>query len=159
MNPPAWMGSVSLGTVAVSLFVILTVGGLVWALLRPVVRSARRTDRTLQELRRDWFGQEGRPGFPPIPGVPQRLYDVEQALIELRPIVERIEKEMHPNGGGSLRDQIMQLKSKVEPMSSDLSRMQAEIGTFTRALDNARTLRALAARAEHEPSEDDRKTG
>lgn len=159
MNTPAWMGSVSLGTLAVSLFVVLTVGGLVWALLRPVVRSARRTDQTLQELRRDWFGQEGRPGFPAIPGVPQRLYDVEQALTELRPLIERIEKEMHPNGGGSLRDQIMQLKSKVDPMQGDINKIQAEMGTFTRALDNARTLRALAARADQDPSDDDRKAG
>ena len=93
MNTPAWMNSVSLGTILVSVFVVLTVGGLVWMMLRPLLRSARRTDATLQELRRDWFGVEGRPGFPAVPGVPQRLLDVEQSLTELRPIVDRIEKE------------------------------------------------------------------
>lgn len=159
MNTPAWMSSVSLGTIIVSLFVVLTLGGLLWALLRPVLRSARRTDKMLQQLSRDWFGEEGRAGFPAIPGVPQRLYDVEQVLQQLRPIVERIEKEMHPNGGSSLRDQIMQLKTSVDPLQRDVGRIQAEMGTLTRALDNARTLRALAAHADQADVPDNRATG
>lgn len=163
MNTPAWMNSVSLGTVFVSIFVVLTVSALLWALLRPVMRSARRTDETLQELRRDWFGVEGRPGFPAVPGVPQRLLDVEQALMDLRPIVERIEKETKPNGGGSLRDQVTSLRRTVEEdrMSSatNIAAMRSEIGAFTRALDNSRTLRALAAHAEQQDVDDDRKTG
>ena len=164
MTPPAWMGSVSLATVLVSVFVVLTVGALVWALLRPVVRSARSTDKTLQELRRDWFGQEGRPGFPAIPGVPQRLFDVETVLMELRPIVERIEKEMHTNGGGSLRDLVLNLRDTMQTdrMQSvrDIATMRSEISAFTRALDNSRTLRALAAHAEQQdPQDDERKTG
>lgn len=152
MNTPAWMNSVSLGTILVSVFVVLTVGGLVWMMLRPLLRSARRTDATLQELRRDWFGVEGRPGFPAVPGVPQRLLDVEQSLTELRPIVDRIEKEMRSNGGGSLRDQVMNLRATVEmdrtQSARDVMEIKTELGTFTRALDNARTLRALAAHAE-----------
>lgn len=152
MNTPAWMSSVSLGTILVSIFVVLTVGGLVWVMLRPLLRSARRTDATLQELRRDWFGVEGRPGFPAVPGVPQRLFDVEQSLMELRPIVDRIEREMRSNGGGSLRDQVMSLRATVERDRSqserDVMEIKTELGTFTRALDNARTLRALAAHAE-----------
>jgi hypothetical protein len=164
MNPPAWMGSVSVGTVAVSLFVMLTLGALIWALLRPVVRSARSTDKTLQELRRDWFGQEGRPGFPAVPGVPQRLYDVEQVLMALRPIVERIEAEMHTNGGGSLRDLVLSLRDNMETdrlqSVRDITTMKSEISAFTRALDNSRTLRALAAHAEQQdPLDDERKTG
>lgn len=158
MSPPAWMSSISLGTIFVSLFIILTVGGLVWAVLRPVLRSARRTDKTLQRLTLDWFGQEGRPGFPAVPGVPQRLYEVEQALALLRPLVERIDKEMHPNGGGSLRDQITKLQAAVETVSSDrvqsardMTEIKGEVAAVTRALENARTLRALAVRAEEDP--------
>lgn len=154
MNPPAWMNGISLGTVLVSLFVLLTVGGLVWALLRPVLRSARRTDKALQRLTLDWFGQDGRPGFPAIPGVPQRLLDVEQTLAQLRPLVERIDKEMHPNGGGSLRDQITRLTSAVEKSEDarvqtarDMTEIKSEVGAVTRALESARTLRALAAQA------------
>lgn len=158
MNTPAWMSSISLGTIFVSLFVVLSVGALVWAVLRPVLRSARRTDKTLQRLTLDWFGQEGRPGFPAVPGVPQRLYEVEQALALLRPLVESIDKELHPNGGGSLRDQITKLQAAVETVSSDrvqsardMTQIKAEVATVTRALDNARTLRALAVRAEEDP--------
>lgn len=158
MNAPAWMSGISLGTILVSLFILLTVGGLVWALLRPVLRSARRTDKTLQRLQLDWFGQEGRPGFPAVPGVPQRLFEVEQTLATLRPIVERIEKEMHPNGGGSLRDQITKLTTAVEKSEGDRTQtvrdmieIKGEVAAVTRALDNARTLRALAVRAEEEP--------
>lgn len=162
MNAPAWMSGVSLGTIVVSLFVVLSLGGLVWAMLRPMLRSARRTDATLQELRRDWFGVEGRAGFPAIPGVPQRLYDVEQVLMELRPIVERIEKEMHTNGGGSLRDQVVGLRVTVEAdrlqNARDITTIKNDLGAFTRALDNSRTLRALAAHVD-QPSSDERKTG
>lgn len=154
MNTPAWMQSISLGTILVSLFILLTVGGLVWALLRPVLRSARRTDKALQRLTLDWFGQDGRPGFPAIPGVPQRLLDVEQALAQLRPLVERIDKEMHPNGGGSLRDQITRLTSAVEKSEDarvqtarDMTEIKSEVGAVTRALESARTLRALAVQA------------
>jgi len=164
MNTPAWMGSVSLGTLAVSLFVILTVGVLVWRLLQPILRSARATDKALQRLTLDWFGQEGRPGFPAVPGVPQRLFDVEQVLMELRPIVERIEKEMHPNGGGSLRDKIQTLQSTMDTdrvqSARDITAMRTEMNAFTRALDNSRTLRALAAHADQQAEPDgDRKTG
>jgi len=164
MNTPAWMGNVSLATVMVSMFAVLTLGALLWALLRPVVRSARSTDKTLQELRRDWFGQEGRPGFPAVPGVPQRLFDVEQVLMELRPIVERIEKEMHPNGGGSLRDKIQALQYTMDTdrvqSARDITAMRTEMNAFTRALDNSRTLRALAAHADQQAEPDgDRKTG
>lgn len=152
------MNTISLGTIFVSLFVLLTVGGLVWVALRPVLRSARRTDKMLQRLTADWFGQDGRPGFPAIPGVPQRLLEVEQALATLRPLVEQINKELHPNGGGSLRDQITKLQAAVETVSSDrvqsardMTQIKAEVATVTRALDNARTLRALAVRAEEDP--------
>lgn len=156
MNTPAWMSGVSVGTVAVSLFVMLTLGGLVWALLRPVLRSARRTDKMLQQLSRDWFGEEGRAGFPAIPGVPQRLYDVEQLLSQLRPIVERIEQEMHPNGGGSLRDQIAAIRGKIDEDRRDIMSIRSDMGSFTRAMDNARTLRALAAHAEQQDKDDER---
>lgn len=159
MNTPAWMSSVSVGTIVVTLFVLLTVGGLLWALLRPIVRSARRMDKSLQRLMLDWFGQEGRAGFPPVPGVPQRLYDVEQTLATLRPIVERIEKEMQANGGGSLRDQITKLTVVVEKSEADriqtvrdVTEIKGEVAAVTRALENARTLRALAVRADEDPS-------
>lgn len=155
MNPPAWMGSVSVGTVAVSLFVMLTLGALIWARLRPVVRSARRTDTTLQELRRDWFGVEGRPGFPPVPGVPARLYEVEKVLAELRPLIARIDKEVHPNGGGSLRDQVTRLSYEMQEL-----RRSTEIGTLTRALDSPRTSPISGAHAEQQDTpDDDRKAG
>lgn len=167
MNTPAWMNGVSLGTVVVSLFVVLTVGGLLYAMLRPVMRGVRRTDGTVQELRRDWFGQEGRPGFPPVPGVPQRLFEVEQSLAVLRPIVERIDKEMHANGGSSLRDQISKVSAGLEDlrrsaetdrvqMAKDVTTIKSDLGSFTRALENSRTLRALAVQAEQG---DDRKAG
>lgn len=160
MNPPAWMGSISLGTLAVSLFVVLTVGGLVWALLRPVVRSARSTDKTLQQLSRDWFGTEKRPGFPAVPGVPQRLLEVEQTLGELRPLVERIEKEMRTNGGGSLRDLVLKLSKLTEETARDLLTIKSEMNAFTRAIDNSRTLRALAAHAEQQEADGgDRRAG
>jgi hypothetical protein len=48
----------------------------------------------------DMLGEEARPGVPAQPGVIARL--------------STIEHELHPNGGGSLRDQTNRIEKKVD---------------------------------------------
>lgn len=71
----------------------IAVGG---AVGRPLRRLSRQND----EFREDWYGQPARPGRPAEPGVMERLV--------------RIEKELHPNGGGSLRDAINGLAVRLD---------------------------------------------
>lgn len=62
---------------------------------RPLRRLARQND----EFREDWYGVPARPGRSAIPGVPERL--------------ARIEKELQPNGGSSMRDAVGRLEAKL----------------------------------------------
>ncbi len=72
----------------VVLGVILTAVTLAVMVGRPLRRLARQND----EFRLDWYGAPARPGRDPVPGVPERL--------------RRIEKELQPNHGTSLRDAV-----------------------------------------------------
>ena len=63
---------------------------------RPLRKLARQND----EFREDWYGMPARPGRDAVPGVPERL--------------ARMEKELHPNGGGTLRDAINRVEQRLE---------------------------------------------
>ncbi len=82
--------------------VVERLGAILGALLAvgAVVTGLWRTGRRLGAFLDDWFG-EGRPGSE-RPGVMVRLASLETT-------VGKIDKELHPNGGGSLRDQVNQI--------------------------------------------------
>jgi hypothetical protein len=79
----------ALGVVATA----IAVGG---AVGKPLRRLSRQND----EFREDWYGQAARPGRSAEPGVMERLGNIE--------------KELHPNGGGSLRDAVNLLGLRLE---------------------------------------------
>lgn len=61
--------------------------------------------RNIREFLDDWHGEPGRPGVPERLSVMSRL--------------GRIEKELHPNGGSSLRDAVDQTRSMLEQHRND----------------------------------------
>lgn len=61
---------------------------------------ANFTDERLSTFLDDWFGEPERPGFPPRPGVPERL--------------RRVEREVVPNHGSSLRDAVDKVAQRLE---------------------------------------------
>lgn len=73
--------------------------------------------RRLARLIDDLTGEPGRAGMPDgRPGVFDRMYRFEQRLNmidELTAKVEAIEREMKPNGGGSMRDKIDVIAASV----------------------------------------------
>jgi hypothetical protein len=70
-----------------------------WLVL-PTFRLARLTWRFLE----DWNGQPARHGEPPVPGVVDRIVAIEYQL--------------HPNGGGSMKDAVDRIEVKVDEQAA-----------------------------------------
>ena len=90
MNLQQWA---AVGIILGAILTALTLAGLIG---KPLRKLARQND----EFREDWYGQPARPGRDAVPGVPERL--------------ARMEKELHPNGGGTLRDAINRVEQRLE---------------------------------------------
>jgi hypothetical protein len=86
-----------LGLVCIALAVVL---------LRPVWLPVWRLFKGTQQFLEDWFGEPARAGHPARPGAMERLQSVETEVTSVKTIALRSEKELHPNGGGSLRDDV-----------------------------------------------------
>lgn len=82
----AWGGAIT---------VLAGVGTVLWR----VIRGALRLTRRVEEFMDDWAGEEERPGVPGRPGVMERVSAIEDRLT-------RVEHELYPNSGGSLRDAV-----------------------------------------------------
>lgn len=86
------------------------------ALLAGLYLRFRPRLKRLSQLLEDWHGTDARPGVPARPGVMVRLEALEQRTAVL-------EKELRPNGGGSIKDQIT---SMTEQLSEIGKRLGAE---------------------------------
>jgi hypothetical protein len=146
---PSWFTSITLGSIVGTLLAFGATLGALWLMTRPM----RTTAKTIEQLREDWFGVPGRPGFPAIPGVPERLAMLEECAREDRALLQRIDHELHPNSGGSLRDQVNKtrddvdaLRRNVDQRVGEIPRLAADVAAVTRALSNPRTLQALSRR-------------
>jgi hypothetical protein len=91
-----WGGVVSL---------VLGIGTGVWRVVRVLVRIAKGVELYLA----DWYGEPDRPGVPARPGVLVRLQRAEEGLVGIGDRLGRLEHEMQPNSGSSLRDAVDRL--------------------------------------------------
>lgn len=82
----AWGGAVT---------VLAAVGTVVWRGVRGALRLTRRVENFMD----DWAGEVERPGVPGRAGVMERVSAIEDRLT-------RVEHELYPNSGGSLRDAV-----------------------------------------------------
>lgn len=80
------------GAVAVAL---AGIGTVVWRVVRWALRLGTRINQFID----DFYGEEARPGVPARPGLLERVSGMEGRLA-------RVEHEMYPNDGGSLRDAV-----------------------------------------------------
>lgn len=69
-------------------------------MLRTMYRVTKRTDVFLS----DWFGRPALDGAPAVAPFPVRMSNVEARL-------SRVEAQMHPNGGSTLRDRVDNIAS------------------------------------------------
>lgn len=74
----------------------------------PYFRRKELRDRRFEA---DWNGEEERPGVPRKPGVMERLYGLEEGS-------KIIKRELQANGGGSMKDAMNDLRSRVNKVES-----------------------------------------
>lgn len=95
-----WIGAIT---------VVLGALGVVWRWSKGIRRVAVRFDQFAD----DWQGTEERPGVPARPGVMERLASFDDRLYSVDARVVRIEHELHPNSGSSMRDAIDRVERHV----------------------------------------------
>ncbi|MFE7354898.1 hypothetical protein ACFU8Q_17285 [Streptomyces sp. NPDC057543] len=78
-----------------ALSVLTAVVTVLWRISRGALHLGGR----VAEFMDDWSGEEERPGVPGRPGVMERVSGIEARL-------SRVEHELYPNSGGSLRDAV-----------------------------------------------------
>lgn len=68
----------------------------------------------LDALLADWHGTRARPGFPEIPGIPARIF--------------RIEQEIQPNHGSSIKDVVHQTDANLKIVKDEVTAIQQKLG-------------------------------
>lgn len=92
---------------------ILTITGALFALVKlggGVFRTSKKWDDFLE----DWHGTPARPGRPAVPGVMQRLVELEDGL-------RTVSHEMFPNSGLSLRDAVNRAETDLREIRERVS--------------------------------------
>lgn len=106
----------STGVVAVDALVIWSVAvagvAAALALLWRMTRGVRRLGLRVEEFVDDWHGVPSRPGVSGRPGVMARLDGFEERMT-------RVEHELHPNSGASLRDAVDLANHRLAQMCPD----------------------------------------
>jgi hypothetical protein len=103
--------------------VIVAVTGALFALTR-VAAGMRKTGKRWEDFLDDWHGTPARPGRPAIPGVMERMVDLETGLQVVR-------HELFPNSGASVRD-------ALDRLEHELSLLKKPVQTMADSLDTTR---------------------
>ncbi|MEV6614275.1 hypothetical protein AB0N31_10705 [Streptomyces sp. NPDC051051] len=77
-----------------------------------VARGLRRLVDRMDDMADDWHGVPERPGVPARPGVMVRLHHIEERLA-------RVDHELQPNSGGSLRDAVDRVDRRTQTLAPD----------------------------------------
>lgn len=91
------------------MYTLLNIGAAATALMATIAAAGwmwRKLGRPLHLFLLDWRGEPPRAGFPGRPGVPERL-----ERLEVR--VAKVEAELSPNHGRSVRDRVEALARHV----------------------------------------------
>ncbi|WP_434593219.1 hypothetical protein [Streptomyces sp. A5-4] len=100
-----WFDTPALETVVMWGGAFTIVAGVVGALWR-LGRAASRTGARMNTFMDDWYGEPSRPGVVERPGMMQRVSVMEDRL-------RRVEHELYPNSGDSLRDAVDQANRRL----------------------------------------------
>lgn len=100
------MNSDNLIAIASGVITVLTAAILVKNVILPAVRGVHDSFKTLNQFLVDWSGEDARPGRDAIPGVMERLNNIDGSLKN--------------NGGGSLKDAIDRIECRVNRIDQRL---------------------------------------
>lgn len=95
---------------------IIAVGGalgVLWKLVTPVVRKTRSLLNSLDRFTTDWFGEEAAPGRDRIPGVMERL--------------NNIDGELKHNGGSTMKDAIKRIENTQKAIIQTQDKITARL--------------------------------
>jgi len=90
--------------------VVMSAGGavgVVWGVIRPLVKSTKKLVSSLSRFTDDWFGEEAAPGRDKVPGVMERL--------------NNIDGELKHNGGSTMKDAIKRIEVKLASMETRIA--------------------------------------
>jgi hypothetical protein len=80
--------------------------GILWKIFSPLIKRTRALLNDLNRFTVDWFGEEKSPGRDAVPGVMERL--------------NNIDGELKHNGGSSMKDAIKRVEQKLSEIDERL---------------------------------------
>lgn len=83
----------------------------VGVLLRPIIRRMRALTTWLEKFQRDWDGEAAEPGRDRVPGVMERL--------------NQIDGELQRNGGASLKDAVCRMQECMEKIVTQVETIES----------------------------------
>jgi hypothetical protein len=107
-------------TIAVAVSSILGAWFAVTKLFRPLQQRVKFWIHTWENFMTDWSGQEARPGRSAVPGVMQRLNDIDG--------------ELKNNGGGSLKDSVDSIHNRLDEGNKNFVKFDRRIQKIEKAL-------------------------
>ena len=88
---------------------IISLGGAItvlWKIITPLVKKTKHLMDSLNRFTADWFGEEEAPGRDRVPGVMERL--------------NNIDGELKHNGGSTMKDAVKRIEKKLNVIEDRL---------------------------------------
>ena len=94
---------------------------MIWKVVTPVVRKTRHLLDSLSRFTTDWFGEEAAPGRDKVPGVMERL--------------NNIDGELKHNGGSTMKDAIKRIENKLKAIDERLEEENQRFERIEKRMD------------------------
>lgn len=85
--------------------------------LRKIFKIVKRIIHFLD----DYFGSDERPGFDKVPGVAERIKNIEENLGYMCLRLDTVEKELTPNHGTSIKDAINRIDKRLSHVEEEIN--------------------------------------
>jgi SMC interacting uncharacterized protein involved in chromosome segregation len=94
----------------------------IWKVIKPILNKAQLLIHKLELFTRDWFGEDASPGRDRVPGVMERL--------------NNIDGELKHNGGSTMKDSIKRIENNLKAIDSRLKEGDERFIRLEEKLDN-----------------------
>jgi hypothetical protein len=105
---------------AAFLVVVAAAIGVIWKLFSPILKKTKHLLDSLSRFTVDWFGEDAAPGRDKVPGVMERL--------------NNIDGELKHNGGSTMKDAIKRIENKLKTIDSRLEEGDKRFNTVEKKL-------------------------